>query len=204
MKKRILAISLIVAMLAIAVIGGSLAYFTDTDKAVNTFTVGKVDITLDETDVDLYGVKDGETRVKTNTYKLIPGHHYVKDPVIHLDPTSEPCYLYVEIDNQIEDIIVDGENKPPVALLPFTQISEQIAANDWGIVGNGIYGKLVTNPAEENEFKVFESFEIKPELDEAALKDYENKTIVINAYAVQKDGFKDEQEAWNSTFGAKP
>ena len=48
MKKRIIAISLVVAMLAIAVIGGSLAYFTDTDAATNTFTVGNVDIKLIE------------------------------------------------------------------------------------------------------------------------------------------------------------
>lgn len=48
MKKRILAISLVVAMLAIAVIGGSLAYFTDTDAETNTFTAGNVKIDLIE------------------------------------------------------------------------------------------------------------------------------------------------------------
>ena len=48
MKKRIIAISLIVAMLAVAIIGGSLAYFTDTDAATNTFTVGNVEIDLIE------------------------------------------------------------------------------------------------------------------------------------------------------------
>ena len=41
MKKKLTAVALIVALLAVAVIGGSLAYFTDeTDTAVNTFTVG--------------------------------------------------------------------------------------------------------------------------------------------------------------------
>ncbi len=46
MKKKITTFSLIVALLAIAVIGGTLAYFTDTDEATNTFTVGKVKIEL--------------------------------------------------------------------------------------------------------------------------------------------------------------
>ena len=49
MKKKLVAISLVVAMLAVAVIGGSLAYFTDTDEETNTFTIGNVAIDLRET-----------------------------------------------------------------------------------------------------------------------------------------------------------
>ena len=44
MKKKVLALSFVMALLAIAVVGGSLAWFTDTDSAVNTFTVGSVHI----------------------------------------------------------------------------------------------------------------------------------------------------------------
>lgn len=44
MKKKILAISLIVALVAIAVVGGSLAWFTDEDSATNTFVFGEIDI----------------------------------------------------------------------------------------------------------------------------------------------------------------
>ena len=46
MKKKITAIFLCVALVAIAVVGASLAYFTDTDEATNTFTVGNVKIKL--------------------------------------------------------------------------------------------------------------------------------------------------------------
>lgn len=49
MKKKLTAAALVVALLAVMVIGGSLAYFTDTDAKTNTFTVGNVDITLKET-----------------------------------------------------------------------------------------------------------------------------------------------------------
>lgn len=49
MKKKIIALCLIVALAATAVIGGTLAYFTDTDEATNTFTMGNVQIDLQET-----------------------------------------------------------------------------------------------------------------------------------------------------------
>lgn len=48
MKKKLTAIALVVALLAVAVIGGTLAYFTDTKSATNTFTVGNVKIDLIE------------------------------------------------------------------------------------------------------------------------------------------------------------
>ena len=40
MKKKITALCLCVALLAVAVVGASLAYFTDNDQADNTFTAG--------------------------------------------------------------------------------------------------------------------------------------------------------------------
>ena len=48
MKKKLTAIFLCVALVAIAVVGASLAYFTDTKSAKNTFTVGNVKIELNE------------------------------------------------------------------------------------------------------------------------------------------------------------
>ena len=48
MKKKILALTMCIAMLAIAIVGGTLAYFTDTDAQVNTFTTGNVKIDLYE------------------------------------------------------------------------------------------------------------------------------------------------------------
>lgn len=48
MKKKILTLSLVVALAATAIIGGTLAYFTDTETETNTFTMGNVDIELEE------------------------------------------------------------------------------------------------------------------------------------------------------------
>lgn len=49
MKKKILTIAVVVALIAIMV-GGSLAYFTDNDQVTNTFTVGSVKIEIYEND----------------------------------------------------------------------------------------------------------------------------------------------------------
>lgn len=48
MKKKITAIVLCIAMLAIAIAGGTLAYFTDTDAETNVIVIGNVDAELYE------------------------------------------------------------------------------------------------------------------------------------------------------------
>ena len=55
MKKKVLAIVLCVAMLAIAIVGGTMAYFTDTDAATNVMTTGKVSISQLEQQRDASG-----------------------------------------------------------------------------------------------------------------------------------------------------
>ena len=55
MKKKILTICLIVALAATAIIGGTLAYFTDKAEATNTFTAGGVKIQLIEQQVNKEG-----------------------------------------------------------------------------------------------------------------------------------------------------
>lgn len=48
MKKKIIAFAMVISMAAIAVVGGTMAYFTDTDAKNNVFTTGNVDIELVE------------------------------------------------------------------------------------------------------------------------------------------------------------
>ena len=56
MKRKILAFALVISMAVVAIAGASLAYLTDTDEQTNTFTSGKVDITLDEATIN--AIKD--------------------------------------------------------------------------------------------------------------------------------------------------
>ena len=63
MKKKLLVLGLCVALAAIAIAGASLAYFTDTKSATNTFTVGNVKIDLLESSLhrENAGIANGET-----------------------------------------------------------------------------------------------------------------------------------------------
>lgn len=79
MKKKILALSMCIALAAIAIVGASLAYFTDTKTATNTFTMGNVQIKLDETNVN---DPEGD-RVTSNVYNVYPGAVVTKDPIVH-------------------------------------------------------------------------------------------------------------------------
>ena len=81
MKKKLMAIALAVCVVAVLAAGASLAYFTDkTEAANNTFTMGNVKITLDETDL----INDGSRTAAGNTYEnLYPGMDMVKDPTVH-------------------------------------------------------------------------------------------------------------------------
>lgn len=50
-KKKIVSLCLAAVLVVMAIAGATVAYFTDTKTADNTFTMGNVKITLDETDV---------------------------------------------------------------------------------------------------------------------------------------------------------
>ena len=120
-KTKALVLSLCAVLLVAVSVFTTLAFLKSSDSVKNTFTVGKVAITLDEAKVNEYGVADtAATRVKENTYKLIPGHDYTKDPTVHFAADSEASYLFVKVENGLSAIEAD------------TKINAQILANGWG------------------------------------------------------------------------
>ena len=79
MKKKLTAIFLCVALVAIAIVGASLAYFTDTESVTNTFTVGKVKIDLIESRFHREGNDNsGDTSIPDPT-QTASGMKYVTD-----------------------------------------------------------------------------------------------------------------------------
>ena len=79
MKKKITALCLCVALLAVAVVGASLAYFTDTKSATNTFTVGNVKIDLIESKLHRQGSGGtGDTSIPTPS-QTASGMKYISD-----------------------------------------------------------------------------------------------------------------------------
>jgi predicted ribosomally synthesized peptide with SipW-like signal peptide len=87
-KKKLASLCLCAALLAVAAVGGSLAYFTDTDSAENTFTVGDVAIALTEPNWDAAGSLDAET--------VYPGEPLSKDPTVE-NTGSNPCFVRVKV-----------------------------------------------------------------------------------------------------------
>ena len=85
-----------VVLLLVFLVGGAIAYFTDTDTATNIFTIGNVDITLTEpnwstTDEDSNGVPDA-------SQDLMPGQTIAKDPTIQNVSTSNPAYVFAKVE----------------------------------------------------------------------------------------------------------
>ena len=193
-KKQLLVMVSMMLVVAMVSVAGTLAFLIDdTEAVVNTFSAGNVTIDLDETDVDVYGVKDGDTPVKKNDYKLIPGHTYTKDPTVHVATGSEECWVYVRVENAIENIEANGDG--------IDTIAEQMEELGWVAVDGetNVFYHEETHTAGD-DVPVFESFTIAGDADVA---DYVGDTIVITGYAVQVDSFEDDaQGAWDATFGA--
>ena len=190
--KKVLLIALCVALLVTASIMGTMAYLTSSDAVTNTFTMGNVSITLDEADVDEYGVvetdDDGNTlpRTESNEYKLIPGREYTKDPVIHVAQGSEECWLFVVIQNGLgANAAIDGPN-----------------ADEWTelVSGTWAYNTKVDARQTAQDVTVFTGFTYSQDVEDTAAD--AEKEIVVTAYAVQADGFATAQAAWAATFGA--
>lgn len=186
-KKKVFVTVLCAAALVVASVLGTMAYLTSqTETVTNTFTVGNVEITLDETDVTPMGVKDTDARVKGNEYKLIPGHTYIKDPTVHVDTDSEESWLFVKVDNGISDLEATGN----------TTIAEQMKAKGWTLVtGTTNVYAYAQKAIASQDIRVFDSFTIA---GDAAVADYAVKTITIEAYAIQADGFGTAADAWTA------
>lgn len=197
MKKKTKALMLVLCavLLVTASVLGTMAYLTSTDQVVNTFTVGKVAITLDEAKVNADGtaVTPAE-RVKENTYHLLPGHTYTKDPTVHVQANSENSFIFVKVENGIARYEAG------------TTIAAQIAANGWtpleGVAN--VYYKAYTKSAEITNLPVFGHFTIADNANAAdSWNNFSAETnVTVTAYAVQTSGFNSETDAWNATFGA--
>lgn len=201
-KSKAILMALCAVLLVAASVMGTLAYLTSTDSVTNTFTVGNVKITLDELDVDRDTNTDDNvtvgdvTRDKANAYKLLPGHTFTKDPTIHVASTSEDCYLFVKVVNEIAAIEAKDTDTSK------TSIAAQMEAKGWDVVDatNGIYvyadaqGKPAAVSAGASVV-IFDNFTISGSVDNDTLAAYTGKTITVTAYAVQADGFDGESAA---------
>lgn len=190
--RKALLIALCAVLLVAASVMGTLAYLTSTTEVVtNTFSIGQVGCTLDEAKVDEYGEPvEGADRVVENTYKLIPGHKYTKDPTVHMSSTTEDAWLFVKVENGISAIEAD------------TKIADQMGTIGWTPVaeGSNIFYYKDAVSANDN-IVVFNNFTIA---DNAEVDQYANANITIQALAIQKDGFENAMAAWTGNGAQWP
>lgn len=227
MKKKITAVALVVALLAVGIIGGTLAYFTDDETAVNTFTSGNVAITLTEPNWD------------EDNAKLIPGREIAKNPTITVDTGSEDCWLVATVTvsskSQLEAIyanetITATSVKQPwgLSLAGNGKMVQggvagytAVAATDNGVAGTMLKSgdtevAFVTYAADAdantitytywfkqahaagNSEVLFDKVVVPTVLKNGQLPN--GLTVTVKAYAIQKEGFANVYAAYNAAF----
>lgn len=210
-KTKALLLSFCAVLLVSAFMVGTLAYLTSTTNAVNnTFTVGSVKISLDEAKVDLDGTPvQGASRVTENNYKLIPGHTYTKDPQVHIETGSEPCYVRMLVTISKFDALsaLYDDNWTPTKW-------DMIAGVGWDYYGDGF---SVDNDAKTATFEfrcdtvqnpgdmpaLFNSFTVNGELSSDQISTLEGMEITVEAEAIQADGFDNATDAFTALDGTK-
>ena len=137
-RSKALLLTLCAVLLVAASVLGTMAYLTSEDTVTNTFTVGKVKIELDEAKVDVNGTPEANAdRVKTNEYKLMPGHTYTKDPTVTVKEGSEKSYVRMKVTfNNATDIIAlctdpdfEGEDTGVEKAFPLIRMVNFVEAN---------------------------------------------------------------------------
>lgn len=212
-KTKALGLMMAAVLLVTATIFGTMAYLTSTDEVVNTFTVGSVAIQLDEAKANTDGtLVEGADRVDANSYKLLPGHTYAKDPMVTVLSGSENSYIRmtVTVSKAAElDAIFDPQKANLLSIFNGYDSTNWIYQGETDDTTNNtrtyeFWYKDTVSALEEDVAldALFDSITVPGEINNDQLKTIEGMTITVNAYAIQADGFNDAAAAW-ATFPAE-
>lgn len=197
-------------LLVAASVFGTMAYLTSTDTVTNTFTVGKVAIKLDEAKVDADGkpVANAE-RVKENSYKLLPGHTYTKDPTVTVEAGSEASYVRQMVTVTFDKVLTDAQLATQLDGI-FTGYDANWVRNDKKVETKTKDGAKYTVITYEYRYKdkvaatttdtklpaLFTEIKVPETWTNDDLAALGNIEINIVAHAIQADGFTDADAAW--------
>lgn len=106
-KKSILMAAIAVMLVAVLVVGGTLAYFTDTKSATNTFTVGNVKIDLNEQQKGKNGLEPFEQNKQLVPGKSNDGNAVSK--IVTVTNTSKDNAAWVWVELKIPAYLVSKE-----------------------------------------------------------------------------------------------
>lgn len=208
MKKKILALMLVVSMLAVAVLSGTLAYFTDTDEAENVFTVGNVDIEIEEPNWK----PDNSDKLEN----IVPGVSYDKDPQVK-NVGSNPAYVRMTVCFQNGVNIGGLSSVEPESL---TDMLKNISSN-WTLVDEGLDMGVHFDGAHDNCWYVtftyneilepgettdplFTAVQFPSSWDQNTFKNFigDSFEIDVMAEAIQAEGFNSSAEAFAGLSGS--
>lgn len=182
-RKLIIALALCLA-LALG-IGGTMAYLTATTTAVvNTFTIGNVGLTLEETK----GTLDAEGK---HQFKMVPGNEIEKDPKVTVTKGSEACWLFVKLvkandfDTYLTYDMADG----------WIELDK---VNYPGVY----YREVAQNDTADQVFSVLSGDKVLVKttatLDAVNAGNFSQPTLTISAAAIQKANIADAATAYNN------
>jgi predicted ribosomally synthesized peptide with SipW-like signal peptide len=173
MKSKLILTMAAVVVCATLIVGGTLAYFTSTDSATNEFTIGNVTIDLTEPNWDSSAASN-----------LVPGRTIDKNPTVTIGSTSEDCYVRVTVTmpTDLVDIVTYTVNSG------WTQIGSGVVSGN-----NTVFTYAAGKLSADDEVTLFDDVTVAGSATEDDLDDFD---IVINAYAVQAEGFATEAAAF--------
>lgn len=199
--KSILICLTVLMILGTVTIDQTLAWLvSESNPVVNTFTYGKIDLTLSETDTTL----DQDQNEYTNLYEMVPGQiigdfdgGIKKDPLVTIAEGSEACWLFVEL--------VESDNFDE-----FMEYSVLTGNGHWTALDSveDVYYREVTEAETQIQYWIIENNEVrvKDNIKEKLNTLQELPTLSITAYAVQRNGIETVQDAWaliKSTAGTQ-
>ena len=194
-KRKALLLTFCAVLLVVASVLGTIAYLTANDTVANTFTVGQVAINLDEAKVNPDGTPVANAdRVKENSYKLLPGHEYTKDPTVHVNAVSENSWIFVKVENGIAAYEANTTKD-------YKQIADQITKNGWTALDGvaNVYYKSYAQNATSADLVVFKNFKVSDTANTVdGWANITEKKVIVNAYAIQADGFETAKDAWDA------
>lgn len=207
-KQQLLILS--AAVILASTVLGTLAYFTDTtDVVVNTFTVGKVGITLTETGDGTPNTQGGQE------YDLIPGLTYEKKPAVTVNSDSEEAYVRMLATVTYQETADEVFTKYPVEKwLDIKDVCWRVNGAPVTIKKDGTisrtyefrYQATVNNesgPEKDGVLEpLFTKVTIPGEVDNAEMATLQGLQISVVAHAIQAAGFENADEAW-AAFGAQ-
>lgn len=198
--KALLVVISAVLLVAISV-GLTVAYFTDEEVVTNVFTVGKVDITLDEE-----GAEENDDGSYGQTYDdIVPGEVYPKAPTVTVESGSLESYVRAIVTVKFENAVdaeLTGEKLDNIFVNVADKwvLTAKTVADDFTSVEYEYrYATTVAAPDAAVELEpIFTDVTFDGAIWGNELASLDNMRISIEGHAIQAFGFADADEAWNN------